>query len=522
MTIKKRVLVALGVAAVLFAGACGSGGGDSAQVGGVSGPSGEAVFGGTATAIQLAEPRTLDPVAVQNAWSNSPLLFNALYGTLWVENVETGEIEYKIAEDLSTADGGKTFTLVLRDGVEFSDGTPLDASAVKFAWDRMKDPGVVVADLAQAAMLESTEVVDARTLTVTLVEPVPGFAQAVLQTSLNWIASPATLAADQSVMDSNPIGAGPFTLERWSRQDVIVLTKNDNYYDAPRPYLDKLEIRTIADPDQRYNTVLSGGADLATENRWQNLDRAATAGLQSPELSFNGGTGLVLNMTKAPFDDPRAREALALALDVEAINTSLYEGTGEVPLTLFDESSPFYKDIPLGKHDPVRAQELLDELAAEGKPLDFTMSLFANIKDVGEAVQTQLSVFNNVETNIKLIDIAEFGRIMGQKDYEVVINAIMFGEPEPRLLIGLHSTSIGNYSGIADPELDAALEKGRISEDFAERDAAYEVVQKRIAELNPTIFYTRPAAGIIASPEVGGIKQYGMGSVLAETLWIQK
>ncbi|WP_024796549.1 ABC transporter substrate-binding protein [Tomitella biformata] len=527
MSIKKRALVALGAAAaVLFVGACGSGGGsgssDSTIVEGVAGPSGEAVAGGVGRALQLAEPRTLDPAANLNFWSNSPLVFNALYGTLMINNEVTGEVEYRIAEDMSTTDGGKTFTLVLRDGVEFSDGTPLDAAAVKIAWDRMRDPAVASVDLPQASMLEGTEVVDAQTLKVTLVEPLPAFPQAVLQSSMNWIASPATLAADQSVVDSNPIGAGPFTLERWSRQDVIVLTKNENYYDAPRPYLDTLEVRTMGDPDQRYNTVLSGGADLAAENRWQNLDRAATAGLQSSVIPLNGGVGLVLNMTRAPFDDPRAREALSLALDVDTIDTALYEGTGVVPETFFDESSPFFKDIPLSEHDPVRAQELFDELAAEGKPLDFTMSLFANIKDVGEAVQTQLSVFNNVEAHVKIIDFSEYNGIMGARDYDVVSNAVIFGEPEPRIWIGLHSTSSGNFSGIADPELDAALEKGRLSEDFAERDAAYQVVQERVSELNPTVFYTRAAPGVIAGANVGGVQQYGIGSMLPDSLWIQK
>lgn len=521
MSIKKRALVALGAVAVLFASACGGSGTDSGEVAGVAGPSGDPVSGGTLQAIQLVEPRTLDPAVNSNYWSNSPLLFNSLYGTLMIGNEVTGEIEYKIAESFSSEDKGKTFTLVLRDGVEFSDGTPLNAEAVKIAWDHTKDPATASGDIAHAQMIEATEVVDARTLKVTLVNPVPSFPQAVLQTSLNWIAAPATLAADQATRDSKPIGAGPFTLERWSRQDVIVLTKNENYYDAPRPYLDKLEIRTMGDPDQRYNTVLSGGADLATENRWQNLDKAPAAALQSSVVPLNGGVGLVLNMQKAPFDDPRARQALTMALNIETINSVVYEGTGQIPTSLFRESSPFYRDMPLAEYNTEKAQALFDELAAEGKPLNFTMSLFPNIKDLGEAVQTQLSTFSNVKANVKLLDPAEYGKVMSTRDYEVVSNAVIFGEPEPRMWISLHSTSSANYSGIDDAELDAALDKGRTSEDEAEREAAYEVVQKRLVELNPTVFYTRAAAGMIAGPNVGGVKQYGLGSMLSDTLWIQ-
>ncbi|MER2205431.1 MAG: ABC transporter substrate-binding protein, partial [Rhodococcus sp. (in: high G+C Gram-positive bacteria)] len=85
-----------------------------------------------------------------------------------------------------------------------------------------------------------------------------------------------------------------------------------------------------------------------------------------------------------------------------------------------------------------------------------------------------------------------------------------------------HSGSTGNYSGIADAQLDAALDKGLSSQDEAERAASYTVVQQRLAELYPLIFYTRAAPAVIANNNIGGVVQYGMGSVLAETLWLQK
>ncbi|MBH0118380.1 ABC transporter substrate-binding protein, partial [Rhodococcus sp. CX] len=94
-------------------------------------------------------------------------------------------------------------------------------------------------------------------------------------------ASPAALQGGQQSIDANPIGAGPYTLESWSRQDVIKLTRNENYYDAPLPHLDKLEIRAIIDADQRYNTLTSGGADLSMEGNWTNLTKANDAGLQN-------------------------------------------------------------------------------------------------------------------------------------------------------------------------------------------------------------------------------------------------
>ncbi|MFF0817224.1 ABC transporter substrate-binding protein [Rhodococcus sp. NPDC003318] len=507
------------VATALLLSACG--GANSTDTAAAGGPSGDPVSGGTGHIIEQAEPRSLDPALIANSWANSPVLGNALYGTLMTDKPNSSDIEYKLAEDFSTADGGKTFTLTLRNGVQFSDGTPFNAEAVKFGWDHIKDPATASADRTQAALVESSRVVDDRTLEVTLVEPVPNFANAILQTGMNWIASPASLQGGQQSIDSNPIGAGPYTLEQWSRQDVIKLTRNAKYYDAPRPYLDKLEIRAIGDADQRYNTLVSGGADLSLEGNWKNIEKANSAGLQNSVVPLGGGTSLVLNTTRAPFDDVRARKAFAIALDLEGINNAVYDGAAELPTTLFDESSPFYKDIPLAEQDRAEAQRLLDELAAEGKPLNFTMSLYPATKAVGEAIQTQLSTFKNITVNVRTVDVAQVGQIMGQKDYDTLVSTVAFADPEPRLWFSFHSASSGNTSGIKDAELDAALEKGRTSTDVAERTAAYETVQKRLVELNPVIFYTRAAPGVIANGNVGGIQQYGMGSVLPETLWIQ-
>ncbi|MFB9783697.1 ABC transporter substrate-binding protein [Rhodococcus baikonurensis] len=519
MSFGRHAFAAVIVVAMFTLSACG--GVRLAESIAVEGPSGDPVSGGIGRMIELAEPRSLDPALIANSYANSPLLGNALYGTLMINNIETGAIEYKMAENFFSTDGGKTFTLVLRDGLTFSDESPFTAQSVKTAWEHVKDPATASPDIPQARMIESTAVEDDRTLSINLVEPIPSFANAILQTSLNWIASPETLAADQAHKDSNPIGAGPYTLESWSRQDVIRLARNENYYDAPRPYLKRLEIRAIPDAEQRYNTLLTGGADLALEGSWQNVDKARNTGLQSSVVKLGGGTALVLNNTKAPFNDPRARKALATALNLDMLNTAVYEGTAKIPTHLFDESSPFYTDIPLAQQNHDEAQRLLDELASEGKPLEFTLSLYPTGRSLGEAVQTQMSVFDNVTVKVRSIDLAQVGRILGQKDYDVISSTVVVSDPEPRLWFGFHSTSSGNFSGVSDPQLDEALDRGRVSQDETERVAAYAAVQKRLAELNPVVFYTRAAPAVIANGDVGGIVQYGMGSVLPEDLWIQ-
>lgn len=515
---QSKILAAIGAATVLMVAACSEGDTSEAD----EGPAGDPVSGGVGRIIQTNEPRSLDPATLGNSWASAALLGNALYGTLFVNDPETDELEFKIAESFESEDGGETFTLVIREGVEFSDGSPLTAEAVAYNWDRIKDPATGSPDIPQAVLIESTEVIDDQTLEVSLTEAVPNFAHAILTTSLNWVGEPESLEGTQEQIDSNPIGAGPYTLVNWARQDVIRLERNDSYWDDPKPYLDELEVRSIPDRDQRVNTVSSGGADVAVESSWQGLDRAESEGLQQQVVPLGGGSAMMLNNQREPFDDPRARRALAYAIEHDELNAAAYEGTARLATTLFEDDSPFYSDISLQEHDPELAQELFDELAAEGNPVSFAFSAFpGDARIFGEALQAQLSAFDNVDMSIEPIDVAEAGVITAQGDFQAITSTATFTDPEPRLWFAFHSTSQGNYSGVSDPELDEALDLGRQSEDEQERAAAYETVQEKLVEIMPVVFSIRTSVGIIANDDVGGVQPYGLGSLLPEELWLE-
>ncbi|WP_026311096.1 ABC transporter substrate-binding protein [Parafrankia elaeagni] len=503
---------------VLALGACG--GGDSSSSS--AGPSGEPVQGGEGRILMLSDPRSLDPATLGNTAPITAVLGNALYGTLMTTD-KTGKVSYTMAESFDTTDNGATFTLKLRPDLVFSDGSPLSAEAVKFNWDRTKDPAVGSSYMAEASMIASTEVVDDVTLKVTMAAPVAAYAQAVLNSSLNWIASPEALRGGTQGFDARPIGAGPFTLQNWTRQADIRLVKNPRYWDAPKPYLDRLTIRSALDSSQRYNTIVSGGADVAVEADWVNLDKATQAGLPTDLLPLNGGNFMTLNARRAPFDDVRARQAVSAAIDLDVFNLAAFNGTAEeLPEKLFNEASSFYADIPLHTADKARAQELFDELAAEGKPVTFTFSTFPTSQGrvMAENVQTQLSGFRNVKAEVKVIDFSQVAAIRTTYDFDAVISSAFFQDPEPRLWTAFHQDSSANLSGVKDAELSEALQAGRTESTVEARRSAYETVQKRLEELVPVVFLARTASGVIAGKNVGGITQYGSGSLQPEELWI--
>ncbi|MGW0246250.1 ABC transporter substrate-binding protein [Nocardia goodfellowii] len=514
---KRRVLVATLFCIALVLSACGS-----PQTSRVAGD--QPVPGGTARIIQITEPRSLDPTALANLWVLNAALGNALYGTLMVNELGSGKIDFKMAESFATHDGGTTFELTLRSGLRFSDGTPLDAAAVKVNWDRMKAPEVGSQYIPEASMISTTEVIDYTRLRITMVEPVPNYAEAVYGTGLNWIAAPAALAAGRQAFDANPVGAGPFTLKRWARGDVIELVKNPGYWDAPKPHLDAITLRVNGETAPRINTLISGGADVVIETNWASLARAKDAGFPTYTVPLHGGQSLTMNTRRAPFDDVRARQAVAAAINLGDIDLAVYNGAGEVPRTLFVESSPFYADLPLAEPNRELAQRLFDELAAEGKPVSFTFTSgpTAEIRGFAESVQAQLSAFDNVHVEIEVIDVAEVLNLRRTYDFDMTTGSAQFEDPEPLLWSVFHRDSRRNISGISDQALSAHLQEGRTATTVGQRAAAYRKAQQRLRELVPVIFHIRSAPGVVTGRNVGGVVQYGYGSLLPEELWVEK
>ncbi|ABW15707.1 ABC-type dipeptide transport system periplasmic component-like protein [Parafrankia sp. EAN1pec] len=150
------------------------------------------------TETEAADPR--------NAYAVSAVLGNALYGTL-LNDDNSGAVQYSMAESLDIPDNGTTFELKLRSGLVSSDGTPLNSEAVKFNWNRIKDPATGASTRAEAGLVSATDVVDDLTLKITLSKPVLRFAGAITASPMNWIASPAALRLGQTEFDKKPVGA---------------------------------------------------------------------------------------------------------------------------------------------------------------------------------------------------------------------------------------------------------------------------------------------------------------------------
>jgi peptide/nickel transport system substrate-binding protein len=513
----KSIFVALATAtAVLLAGCAG---GDA--VGSTGEPAGNPVSGGTLRVLEVSQPTGFDPVQVFSSTS-MPITYTALYGQFLIPNTQTGAYDCGLCKSFTTSDKGATWEVVTREGLTFSDGTPFNAAAIKYNWDRMKDPKFGSASAGIASQIDHIEVVDERTAKLVMTVPTPGFMGLMPIYALQWIASPTALAKGQAEFNKNPIGAGPFLFDSWVPNGTLKLKKNPGYYDAPKPYLDALEIQGVTDNAQRLNALISGQADTILNSEASIFAEGEAAGFKKVEYKFNGGVGLMLNNAKAPFNDVRARQALAYALDLNALSDSITRGYPSAPKTLFTEGSPLFEDIPLATYDPGKAQKLFDELAAEGKPLKFSYTVFpGNGQLVFDALQSQLQKYKNVTVTPDQRDTSQQGVVGTTGDYQALSSSMAFVDPGSRLWGQLHaSADRTNYSRFKDAETSAALDAG-FTQDPAAQKAAYKVVQERLAELHPYILYTSYLNGALTTDKVHGAVVYGYTSPAAANLWLQ-
>lgn len=513
-------MIAMASAAILAITACS---GDGNTNGSAQEPAGDPVHGGTLRAIEQTPTDGFDPVQIFSSTS-TPITYSALYGDFLLPNPETGGADCNMCETFTTEDGGETYTVTLRDGIDFSDGTPFDAEAVKYNWDRIKDPQYGSASAGFASQIENIEVIDDLTLELTMTTANPGFLGNFVVYSLQWIASPTALEEGTSAFNQNPIGAGPFVLESSIPNGVTRLVRNEDYWDAPRPYLDAIEVQGVNDTTQRLNALLTGDVDAIMNSDAFAFEDAEAAGFVVHNYQFNGGTAFMFNTSTAPFDDVRARQALAYALDLEAISDAASGGYPAVPQTLFAEDSPFYSDIALTNHDPERAQELFDELAAEGNPLSFEFSMLPGPSAQGtfDSLQSQLQQYDNVSVTARQLPPSEAGVFTTQGDFQVTTSSMAFSEPSGRLWGALHSQAgTSNYSRFNDPETDAALDAAGATDDEEEKREQYAIVQERLVEQVPYIMHSAYYNGLITNQNVHGVLMFGYSTPRVAEIWLQ-
>lgn len=504
-----RVVVSAGLAALLLgSAACGGGddggGGDSGgerEVGAVTDVSeqGDPVDGGqivvgleAETSSWLPGQGTFNQPGVNVAYS--------IYDPLMHRTAE-GEVEPYLAESMQPNAELTEWTLTLRPGVRFHDGTPLDAQALKTIFDDyLTAPGANTA--ASLDEVTALDVVDQLTVVYRLREANAAF-PVLLISPPGWPFSPTAAAAAGEDAGARPVGTGPFRFVSWQRDSQLVVEKNEDYWQPGLPHLDKITFRPMPDEDTRLASLRSGDIDAMQSLRQSIVIRARDLdGIDSYEhLGSNSGAG-TLNTSKPPFDDVRVRRALAHALDQEAI-IEVLGGAGVTPPTtqFFSEDSPYYSEKvaeAYPSYDPEKAQELYDEYVndperSDGKPvgtdLAFTYSCppDPSLNEVAQLVQSLYGALG-AQVELEQVEQATWIQKMLARDYDTGCTRVG-ADSDPYIVFGAAFTEGPlNMTAFQSPEIDEQLDILRTTTDLDLRKAAVEEIGLVVNENVPNTF----------------------------------
>lgn len=469
--------------------------------------------GGTFTFYDATDTVSFDPLlASSNSAPSDGLEFNALYDTL-VAIDEAGDVVPRLATSVKGDATVTNWTITLRDGLTFSDGTALDAEAVVFNWDRHRDPANGSRCAAQMATWDSYRAVDTTTIEVALSAPNSRFATGLSQ-CLGLIASPTAIQAKGEAYGREPVGAGPFVLESWTPGVEQRFTRNPNYWDPGRPLSDELVILHADDNQQRLDAFVSGQADAMYTSQ---ASTALTALRDDSQYEFVaspqvGGTGFYFNMTTAPGNDPRVREALALAIDLEDANEKAADGQAVSFTSLFPAEGPWggNSDTEMRTGDLAAAQELIDDVVAETGAIDFTLTVPPTMKTWGEVIQQQWGRLEAVNVGFEVIEGGEMLRRMLAKEIEVSVWTVAGTDPDV-LYENFHTSAPRNVSGYSNPEVDAALEAGRATTGLDKRRTAYATAAEHLLTDLPMIFVFQSEYYLVSHADDGTILVHPSG-----------
>lgn len=342
-------------------------------------------------------PTSWDPVASRTG--NDINTISLAYASLTKLDAD-GNVEPSLAESWKYDESGTAVTFTLRDGLTFSDGTPLNAEAVKAHFER----GKTQADSHlrdQLADLQSVTVESPTEFTLHLAS-VDYQVPYLVAGRTGAIASP-TAAADADELSVRPVGAGPFVMTDFVAESHATFVKNEDYWDADDIHIDRLELSTALDSATVVSAVQSGSIDVAQLPATQ-IDQAKAAGLTVSVAGTLAASDASINLNKAPFDDPTVVEALRYAFDRQEFVDVLTGGKGSITHQPFPKGYvAFNPDVEkIWDYDPKKARQILADAGYEDGDLSIEITAMATGELSAQLTQSQLADIG-VNSTIKVV-----------------------------------------------------------------------------------------------------------------------
>lgn len=439
-------------------------------------------------------PDNLDPALTYSPrdWS----IAHSIYDALLHFDAE-GKIVPLAAESFTTTDA-KTFDVKLRSGLKFHDGSPVTTAAITRSVDHIKASESQIADLFRG-ISKVEEIDDLR-------------ARIVTETASAWLPSQIVVwlmlfpeGMNDKTWSTAPVGSGPYKFESYDSGDRIVLVRNKEYiWGSPKgvPIADRVTYRFVPEAATRVADLSTKAAQIIVSVPSDQRDAVTRAGAE-PVVEPILGTGFLRIATDTkPFDDPRVRQALNLALDVETIGKQLVAPESRRLASLFPDPRGvgFDRKLPVFAYDPDKARSLLAD-AGVGSGFATTLQLVTTEqKAVAEAIAAQLGEVG-INVTIEQTELAAFNQ--GWPDVKAAPLRYATWRPlyDPHSLLSLMFLSTGFLSRHKNPKADALILAAAAEADVAKRQAIYEDLGRLFQEEPAAVYLWNVTSTYGVAPE---------------------
>jgi peptide/nickel transport system substrate-binding protein len=530
----RHLLIATAAASLaVFLAACGG----SASTSSPSPDSAAPVKGGTLVATYQGEPQGLDPAidwegqgwAIEHTMFNNFIKYASAPGTAGTEMLPDLATEVPTQENGGIADGGKTYTFHLREGVKFAPPVDREVTSAdfKYSFERMMaDPkapatgfytGVVGAEEFMAGKAEEIagyETPDKYTVVIRLKRPDMAFMGAMAMSFTDVVAEEWVEKWGRQI-NRHPLGTGPFMFDHWTPGQEILVTRNPNYYDPESVYLDAVRFEFSLNPSTALLKLLRGDVNVlgdyippAEYVRVQNDPASRKLVVEEPVIAIDY---LFLNRTVKPFDDLKVRQAISMAVDRTRI-VKLLSGAADPLTQLYPAGLPGHQEDmpPVFAYDPAKAKSLLAEA---GFPNGFSTTLYSHNVDpwprVIQSVQQDLKDIG-ITADVKVLDRATYWTLIGKPGKcGVGLNDWWMDFPDPSdFIIPLYSKSTAidegtNPSFWWSPETETMIAEAQANTDPTARIEQFVEIQKTIMADAPSVPLYQPKVNSMHTPDVG-------------------
>jgi peptide/nickel transport system substrate-binding protein len=506
----RRLLLAL-IAVVLLVplAACG---------GGVAAPASEkGVLTIAMTAADVPNPDTI--LAGGQGYEGYRFMGNSLYDSLTKWDLRQGEKTPAIIPGLAESwdiDKTKTkWTFHLRDGVTFHDGTPFDAEAVVYNFDRYLNPKAPQFDQTlagsaalTAAGIKSYRKVDDQTFEITTKGVWSHLAEDIV---FLYIASPTAIEQYGKEYAEHPAGTGPFTFESLTRGQQAVLLANKDYWGGA-PKIDKLVLKAMPDVSARLAALRAGEVNWVEAPSPDDLAGLERDGYQVLTNSYDHIWPWIFNLKKGPLSNPKVRRALNLGIDRQSMATNLLKDTADPALQVAPRASDAYREKNDSfSYDPEEAKRLLAEA---GYPDGFTMSVSYPTSGSGnmqpgpmnQLLQSDLAKIG-VTVELKPIEwaamLTEFGAGKVPDNADAVNISLTFIQ-ESFWGMGFGTGGYTNVGGYSNAEVDKLLGQAQVELDHDKRYELYSKIAVLVDRDAPWLDVVNDRNPRALSPDVKG------------------